>query len=270
MELKEHIRSLWQKKTFTELDKTIFYEFRSALDQGKIRAAEKINGVWQVNDWVKQGILIGFRMGKIIPMPYSDNKVFFDKDTYPERRFSQEDRIRIVPGGSAVREGAYVASGVVMMPPMYINVGAYIDSGTMIDSHALVGSCAQVGSNVHLSAAAQLGGVLEPIGANPVIIEDDVFVGGNCGIYEGVIISSRAIIAAGVIITSATSVYDVVNRKFLRDSARQPLVIPPGAVVVPGTRELKSNPGFSVYCPLIIKYRDAKTDAAVSFESDLR
>ncbi|HPR17685.1 MAG TPA: 2,3,4,5-tetrahydropyridine-2,6-dicarboxylate N-succinyltransferase [Candidatus Cloacimonadota bacterium] len=263
--LEQQILALSQKQKFIPADYELFYEFRTALNEGKVRAAEKVNGNWQTNDWVKQGILAGFRMGKIVKMGQ-----FLDKDTYPQQDISTHANVRLVPGGSAVREGAYIAPGVIMMPPMYVNVGAYVDEGTMIDSHALVGTCAQIGKHVHLSAASQIGGVLEPIGANPVIIEDNVFIGGNCGIYEGVIVQEKAIIAAGVIITAGTPVFDAVHNRYLDKEPGKPVVIPAKAVVVSGTRPLKSNPDFSVYCPIIIKYRDDKSSVSVTLESDLR
>ncbi|NQV18945.1 MAG: 2,3,4,5-tetrahydropyridine-2,6-dicarboxylate N-succinyltransferase [Armatimonadetes bacterium] len=265
MNLKEKILKLWKKNNFTNADRTIFEEFKHDLNEGKIRAAEKIEGKWIVNTWVKKGILIGFRMGKIVKMGS-----FLDKDTFPIQDLSTKINVRLVPGGSSVRDGVFIGKNVVMMPPMYMNVGAYIDDGTMIDSHALVGSCAQVGKNVHLSAASQLGGVLEPIGANPVIIEDDVFIGGNCGIYEGIIVERKAIIAAGVIITAGTPVYDAVNKCFLKKDTNSSLIIPQRAVVVSGSRPLKSNPDFSVYCPLIIKYRDEKSEISITLEEALR
>ncbi len=263
--MKNKIIELYEKKKFEPSDFAIFKEFKATLILGKIRAAEKKNDEWIVNEWVKKGILVGFRMGKIINMG-----AFKDKDTFPIQDFRNRDDIRLVPGGSSVRDGAYIGRNVVMMPPMYINVGAYVDEGTMIDSHALVGTCAQVGKNVHLSAASQLGGVLEPIGANPVIIEDNVFIGGNCGIYEGVIVKTKAIIAAGVILTSGTPVYDAVNDCFLERKEGKPVMIPERAVVVAGSRPLKANPQFSIYCPIIIKYRDAKSDRSVIMEEELR
>jgi 2,3,4,5-tetrahydropyridine-2,6-dicarboxylate N-succinyltransferase len=243
------------------------------LEDGVIRAAEKRpDGTWRANDWVKQGILVGFRLGHLVDYssgPFS----FFDKDTYPARAFRVEDRVRVVPGGSTVRRGAFVAPGVVCMPPMYINVGAYVDEGTMVDSHALVGSCAQIGKRVHLSAAAQVGGVLEPIGAVPVVIEDDVFVGGGCGIYEGCIVRERAVLAAGVILTSSSRIYDLPNQRVIRAEGRS-LEIPAGAVVVPGVRAVDSEfgrqHGVGLSAPVIVKYRDASTDAATSLEDALR
>ena len=265
MNLKEKILELWDKDKFKIANRAIFEEFKQNLNEGKIRAAEKTNGKWLVNTWVKKGILIGFRMGKIVKMDS-----FLDKDTFPIQDLSAKKNVRLVPGGSSVRDGVFIGKNVVMMPPMYVNVGAFVDDGTMIDSHALVGSCAQVGKNVHLSAASQLGGVLEPIGANPVIIEDDVFIGGNCGIYEGVIVERKAIIAAGVIITAGTPVFDSVNKCFIKKDINKPLIIPQRAVVVSGSRPLKSNPDFSVYCPLIIKYRDEKSEISITLEEALR
>ena len=234
MELKNRIETIWEKENFTRDDRTFFEEFKAGLNNGSIRAAEPIDGKWKVNTWVKKGILLGFKMGKIIEMPLSDHKSFFDKDTYPEKQINLKDGLRLVPGGSSIREGCFVAPSVVMMPPMYINVGAYVDEGSMVDSHALVGTCAQIGKGVHLSASSQIGGVIEPIGANPVIIEDHVFVGGNTGLYEGVIVRKRAIIAAGVIITSGTKVYDSVNKVFLSKNEEGSLEIPEGAVVISG------------------------------------
>ncbi|MFL5609604.1 MAG: 2,3,4,5-tetrahydropyridine-2,6-dicarboxylate N-succinyltransferase [Gemmatimonadaceae bacterium] len=251
-----------------------------ALEKGTVRAAAKdpATGEWRAVPWVKRGILLGFRVGAIVDMSISghDDVVlsFFDKDTYPPRRFEQADGVRLVPGGSSVRRGAYLAKGVVCMPPMYINVGAHVGGGTMIDSHALVGSCAQVGERVHLSAAAQLGGVLEPINAAPVVVEDDVVIGGNCGIYEGTVVRKRAVIGAGVILTRGTPVYDLERQVVLRAQAETPLVIPENAVVVPGARTVNDDwaraQGLSLQTPLIVKYRDEKTDAATALESWLR
>ncbi|MCK4654255.1 MAG: 2,3,4,5-tetrahydropyridine-2,6-dicarboxylate N-succinyltransferase [Candidatus Cloacimonetes bacterium] len=265
MNLKNKIIEIHNKKEFSQSDFDTFNEFKQALNSGEIRAAECIDREWRTNAWVKKGILVGFRMGKIVKMG-----PFQDKETFPLQDFQNRDDIRLVPGGSSIRDGSYIGKNVVMMPPMYINVGAYIGDGSMIDSHALVGTCAQVGKNVHLSAASQLGGVLEPIGANPVIIEDDVFIGGNCGIYEGVIVKSQAIIAAGVILTSGTPVYDAVNKYYLKKEAGKSVIIPERAVVIPGTRPLKSNPEFSVYCSIIIKYRDEKSEISVTLETELR
>ncbi len=276
MDLKEQIQELETKSEFYADDREVFEEFKAELREGKIRAAEKdANGNWQVNSWVKQGILLGFKFGAMVDMSASgDSFPFFDKDTYAVRPMSLDDGVRIVPGGSAIRDGSYVAPGVVCMPPMYVNVGAYVDEGTMIDSHALVGSCAQVGKRAHISAAAQIGGVLEPINANPVIIEDDVLVGGNTGIYEGVIVRERAVIASGVILTRATPVFDLVNEKVIKGSADSPVEIPAGAVVVQGSRAIsggfgKDN-GLSLYAPMIVKYRDEKTDASTQLEDYLR
>jgi 2,3,4,5-tetrahydropyridine-2-carboxylate N-succinyltransferase len=249
-----------------------FLEFRNQLTQGKIRAAEKHDGKWKVNPWVKQGILLGFRLGALAEMPAGLS--FVDKDTFPARHFSVTDKIRVVPGGSSIREGAYVAPSVICMPPMFINVGAYVDEGTMVDSHALVGSCAQVGKHVHLSAAAQIGGVLEPVNASPVVIEDDVLVGGNCGVYEGAIVRKGAVLAAGTILTRGTPVFDVVKGDVLRASADLPLIIPENAVVVPGARAVTKGKGqewgLSLYAAAIVKYRDDKTDLSTTLEDLLR
>lgn len=246
----------------------------AALEAGEVRAASRgDDGRWAANAWVKQGILLGFRVGGIVDMsapPFS----FFDKDTYPARAFTGADGVRIVPGGSTVRRGAYVAPGVVCMPPMYVNVGAWVGAGTMVDSHALVGSCAQIGERVHLSAAAQIGGVLEPVGAAPVVIEDDVFVGGGAGVYEGTVVRAGAVLAAGVILTRGSRVYDLVNETVLGASAEHPLEIPAGAVVVPGARAVAGDfgreHGLSVAAPMIVKYRDARTDASTTLEDALR
>ena len=246
----------------------------AALEAGEVRSASRgEDGVWRANPWVKRGILLGFRVGQIVDQsvgPFA----FFDKDTYPTRSFSGDAGVRIVPGGSTVRRGSYLASGVVCMPPMYVNVGAYVDGGTMVDSHALVGSCAQIGRDVHLSAAAQVGGVLEPIGASPVVIEDGVFVGGGCGVYEGTVVRENAVLAAGVILTRSSRVYDLVNETVIRSGADAPLEIPAGAVVVPGTRAVDSDfgreHGLSLSAPAIVKYRDASTDASTTLEDALR
>jgi 2,3,4,5-tetrahydropyridine-2,6-dicarboxylate N-succinyltransferase len=257
----------------------IFGEFKKLLNNGIVRAAEKKDGAWVVNTWVKEGILIGMRLGKLTGVTVAPEGclgafVFIDKDTWPLKEITPEQNVRIVPGGSSVRDGSYLAPTVVMMPPAYVNVGAYVDAGTMIDSHALVGSCAQVGRNVHLSAGVQVGGVLEPVGAMPVIIEDDVMVGGNCGIYEGTIVQERAVIGTGVILNGSTPVYDLVNGTIHRRNAAGPLVIPSGAVVVAGSRALKGDfadeNGLSLYTPVIVKYRDEKTDSATALEQALR
>jgi 2,3,4,5-tetrahydropyridine-2,6-dicarboxylate N-succinyltransferase len=250
----------------------IFLSFRDELTRGKIRAAEKIDGRWIVHAWVKQGILLGFRLGETVDM--SAGLSFVDKNTFPARQFSVQDRVRVVPGGSSVREGAYVAPSVICMPPMFINVGAYVDEGSMIDSHALVGSCAQIGKRVHLSAAAQIGGVLEPVNAAPVIIEDDVLVGGNCGVFEGTLVRERAVLGAGTILTRSTPLYDLVRGEIYRASADAPLEVPAGAVVVPGSRAVTKGKAaewnLSLYAPVIVKYRDEKTDRAIELEEWLR
>ncbi len=240
-----------------------------ALNRGQIRAASRQDdGMWQTHAWVKQGLLMGFRLGRLTAAGH-DRAPFFDKHTFPLKSLRLEDRVRLVPGGSAIRTGSYVAPGVICMPPMYINTGAYVDEGTMIDSHALVGSCAQIGKRVHLSAAAQVGGVLEPAGALPVIVEDDVFVGGGCGLYEGVVVRTGAVLAPDVTLTGSTRIYDLVNECIL--SSRE---VPARAVVVPGARAVTSSfgrsQGLSLYTPVIVKYRDAKTDAATVLEDALR
>jgi 2,3,4,5-tetrahydropyridine-2-carboxylate N-succinyltransferase len=259
-----------------------FLTLRAALEAGELRSAEPDGSAtigWRVNAWVKRGILLGFRLGALVEMngqhPAGGSILsFVDKATYPARRFAAEDGVRIVPGGSSVRSGAFISRGVVVMPPAYVNVGAYVDEGTMVDSHALVGSCAQIGKRVHLSAAAQIGGVLEPVNASPVIIEDDVLVGGNTGVYEGTIVRKRAVLAAGTILTRGTPVYDVVNGTILKATTEMPLVIPEGAVVVPGSRAVTGGygkqMGLSVYTPMIVKYRDEKTDLSTTLEDLLR
>ena len=278
MSLRERIEALAEKEAgeFAEPDRALFIEFKAALNLGEVRAAERAeDGRWRVNSWVKRGILLGFRIGTLRDMSPADGSLrFFDKDTYPIRALTSENNVRLVPGGSSVRDGAYLAPGVVCMPPMYVNVGAYVDEGTMIDSHALVGSCAQVGKRVHLSAAAQIGGVLEPVGAVPVVIEDDVLVGGGCGIYEGTIVRERAVVAAGTILTGSTPVYDLVRERIYRRTVESPLEIPAGAVVVPGTRAVESPRGrewgLALYAPVIVKYRDEKTDRSAQLEDFLR
>ena len=276
MSLKDKIESLFAKSEFSADDREIYEEFKSALRRGEIRSAEKdTDGTWQANAWVKQGILLGFRMGKMIEMSKpTETFRFFDKDTFPLRPMSLEDGVRIVLGGSTIRDGSYVAPGVVLVPPCYVNVGAYVDEGTMIDSHALVGSCAQIGKRVHLSAAAQIGGVLEPVNAAPVVIEDDVLVGGNTGVYEGTLVRERAVLASGVILTRSTPLFDLPNSTVIKAEGAKPLEVPAGAVVVQGSRAItndfgKEN-GLSIYCPIIVKYRDEKTDAATKLEDYLR
>ncbi len=279
MSLRERVAVLTasERTTFTEADRGTFAEFRAALSRGEIRAAERTpQGTWRANTWVKQGILLGFRMGVLTDMSVDRRLRFFDKDTFPVRPTTLADRVRIVPGGSTIRDGSYVAPGVICMPPMYVNVGAYVDEGTLIDSHVLVGSCAQIGKRVHLSAAAQVGGVLEPVGAVPVIVEDDVLVGGGCGIYEGTIVRERAVLAAGTILTGSTPVYDLVRERIYGRAEGEggALEIPAAAVVVPGSRaiagSLAAKWGLSLYAPVIVKYRDEKTDAATLLEEALR
>jgi 2,3,4,5-tetrahydropyridine-2,6-dicarboxylate N-succinyltransferase len=252
----------------------IFNELKFFLNRGEVRAAEKVHGEWRVNHWVKKGILLGFRIGELEDFSLNAHFRYFDKSTYPLKQLSAGDAIRLVPGGSSIRDGAHVGRGVVCMPPMYINVGAFVDEHTMIDSHALIGSCAQVGKWVHVSAGVQIGGVLEPVGAMPVIIEDHVLVGGSCGIYEGTIVEQGAVIGAGVILTRSTPVYDVARQTTYQRRGDKPLIIPERAVVVPGTRPLSGAwaqaQHLSVATPVIIKYRDEKTDAATALEDILR
>ncbi len=276
MNLRAQIENLTTKSEFTADDHKVFSDFKAALRCGEIRAAEKDeDGNWRTNAWVKQGILLGFKMGGMVEMSKEGETFkFFDKETYPLHPMTLEDGVRIVPGGSTIRDGSYVARSVVCMPPMFINVGAYVDEGTMVDSHALVGSCAQIGKRVHLSAAAQIGGVLEPIGAMPVVIEDDVLVGGNTGVYEGTIVRERAVLASGVILTRSTPVFDLPNKTIIKSDGENPLEIPAGAVVVQGSRQItvgfgKEN-GLSLYAPVIVKYRDEKTDASTQLEDYLR
>lgn len=250
-----------------------------ALEAGDVRAAVRVQGVWRAVPWVKQGILLGFRIGRTVDMSVPARSrgarlAFVDKHTFPARQFTPRDGVRVVPGGSSIRRGAHVAEGVVCMPPMFVNVGAYVGAGTMIDSHALVGSCAQIGERVHLSAAAQIGGVLEPVNAVPVVIEDDALIGGNCGVYEGTVVRARAVLAAGVILTRGTPVYDLARERVLRGAPGQPLEIPEDAVVVPGARSVTSawgaKHGLSLQTPVIVKYRDQKTDTATALEAWLR
>ena len=256
----------------------IFREFKEALNRGQVRAAEpngSMHGGWRTNAWVKKGILLGFRMAVIIDMSIdAARQPFIDKSTYPARAVTPADGVRIVPGGSSIRDGSYIGRGVVCMPPMFVNVGAYVGEGTMIDSHALVGSCAQIGRNCHLSAGAQIGGVLEPVGALPVIVEYEVMVGGNCGVYEGTIIKHGAVLGTGTLLNRSTPVYDVVKSVVHSASADGPLIIPENAVVVPGSRPISKGPGkdwgLSLYTPVIVKYRDARTDARIELEDILR
>jgi 2,3,4,5-tetrahydropyridine-2,6-dicarboxylate N-succinyltransferase len=273
--LETRIENALKPNADPETAATAFLELRDALTRGEVRAAEPDASHplgWRVNAWVKRGILMGFRIGHLEES--GADLSFVDKNTYPARHFAIADRVRVVPGGSSVRSGAYIAPGVVCMPPMFVNAGAYVDSGTMIDSHALVGSCAQVGRNVHLSAAAQIGGVLEPVNAAPVILEDNVLVGGNCGVYEGTLVRRSAVLGAGVILTRATPVYDVVRGEILRATQNTPLIIPEDAVVVAGARAITRGTaaewGLSLYTPVIIKYRDAKTELSLELEDLLR
>lgn len=263
---------------YTAQHRATFESFRSAMTRGEVRAAEPdsmTKAGWRVNPWVKKGILLGFRMGVVADMSVDRTRLpFFDKDTYPVKSLSLASQVRVVPGGSSIRDGAYVGPGVTCMPPMFINVGAHVGAGSMIDSHALVGSCAQIGRNCHISAGAQIGGVLEPVGAVPVITEDEVMVGGNCGVYEGVIVKRRAVLGTGTILNKSTAVYDLVREQVYTATDSEPLVIPEEAVVVPGSRTL-SQPaaqkwGISLYVPVIVKYRDSKTDARVQLEDLLR
>ena len=278
MEIRKEIELLFGKGKLTAKETSraslIFKELIKLLNTGKVRAAEKKNGAWQANTWVKKGILLGFRIGRLKDVSINNNFRYFDKHTLKLKAVKLSDKIREVPGGSAIRDGCYIGKGVICMPPMYINIGAYVDDNTLIDSHALVGSCAQLGKNIHLSAAAQIGGVLEPINSVPVIIEDDVMIGGNAGIYEGTIVSRRAVIGAGCIITGSTPVYDSVRGLVYKKTKDTPLVIPENAVVVAGSRPLLSDFGvenkLSIYTPVIIKYRDEKTDASTALEETLR
>ncbi len=253
-------------------EKEKFDDVLRQLEAGTLRVAEKVDGEWKVNTWVKEVILSGFRLGKLTDMSQGQFP-FFDKDTVPPRQFTLEDKIRIVPGGSSVRRGAFLAPSVIVMPPAYVNIGAYVDEGSMVDSHVTIGSCAQVGKRVHVSAATQIGGVLEPVGALPTIVEDDCFVGGGCGIYEGTILRERCVIASGVIITGSTAIYDAVNGDFIRPVEGR-MIVPEGAVVVSGSRPMAKGPGAAegihLYCPVIVKYRDAKTSASVALGDYLR
>jgi 2,3,4,5-tetrahydropyridine-2-carboxylate N-succinyltransferase len=263
---------------YTEAHFQLFAEFKAALNEGRVRAAEPDPSTatgWRVNAWVKMGILLGFRMGGVIDMSLDQHRLpFFDKSTYPVKNFTVQSKVRIVPGGSSIRDGCFIGQGVTCMPPMYINVGAYVDDGTMVDSHALVGSCAQVGKHCHISAASQIGGVLEPVGALPVIVEDEVLVGGNCGIYEGTVVKRRAVLGTGTILNRSTPVYDLVRQTVYRATEDEPLVIPEEAVVVSGTRAVTSGPGkdwgISIYTPVIVKYRDSRTDTHIQLEDLLR
>jgi 2,3,4,5-tetrahydropyridine-2-carboxylate N-succinyltransferase len=265
-------------ENYSEDHRQIFQKFKDALNSGKVRAAEpdaRARTGWRVNAWVKKGILVGFRMGSIVEMgPYPTAQPFLDKSTYPVKTIHRSEGVRLVPGGSSIRDGSFVARGVVCMPPMFINVGAYVDEGTMVDSHALVGSCAQIGKNCHISAGAQIGGVIEPVGAMPVIVEDEVMIGGNCGVYEGTMVKARAVLGSGTILNRSTPVYDLVRDAVYSATDDEPLMIPEQAIVVPGAREVKhpagAKWGLSLYAAVIVKYRDEKTDARVRLEEYLR
>lgn len=264
--------------TYTGADFQLFADFKTALNEGRVRAAEPCpseRSGWRVNAWVKKGLLLGFRMGQIVDMSVDpERQPFLDKSTYPVKRVSGQDGVRIVPGGSSIRDSAFVGRGVICMPPMYINLGAYVADGTMVDSHALVGSCAQIGKNCHISAASQIGGVLEPAGAMPVIIEDNVLVGGNCGVYEGTIVKRRAVLGTGTILNRSTPVYDLVRNTVHKATDDDPLIIPEDAVVIAGSRAITQGPGkdwgISIYTPVIVKYRDSKTDTKIQLEDLLR
>jgi len=278
--MRVEIERLFDEKpgAYAEQHFGLFAQFKQALNQGRVRSAEPDSSTrsgWRVNTWVKKGVLVGFRMGVVVDMSVDPiRQPMFDKATWPVKRLTAESGVRIVPGGSSIRDGCYVGKGVTCMPPMYINTGSYVGDGTMIDSHALVGSCAQVGKNCHISAAAQIGGVLEPVGALPVIIEDDVLVGGNCGVYEGTVVKRRAVLGSGTILTRSTPVYDIVRGEVYSATDDEPLIIPEDAVVVPGSRAVSKghgkNWGISLYTPVIVKYRDTKTDARVQLEDLLR
>ena len=278
--MQTEIESLFDSKpaSYSEDHFSLFQKFKDALNAGQVRAAEpdpsRPSG-WRVNGWVKKGILLGFRMGAVVDMSVDPvRQPFFDKATYPVKRFTAADGVRIVPGGSSIRDGCYIGKGVTCMPPMYINAGAYVGDGTMVDSHALVGSCAQIGRNCHISAATQIGGVLEPVGALPVIIEDDCLLGGNCGVYEGTVVKRRAVLGTGTILNRSTPVYDLVRKLVYKATDEEPLVIPEEAVVVAGSRTVTSGAGkewgISLYTPVIVKYRDAKTDTKIQLEDLLR
>jgi len=278
--LQQQIEQIFDNKPekYTPEHFALFARFKDSLNAGEIRAAEPDatqSSGWRVNGWVKKGILLGFRIGSIVDMSIDPaRQPFFDKSTYPVRQFTPADSVRIVPGGSSIRDGCYIGKGVTCMPPMYINAGAYVSDGTMVDSHALIGSCAQIGRNCHVSAASQIGGVLEPVGALPVIIEDDVLIGGNCGVYEGTVVKRQAVLGTGTILNRSTPVYDLVRGEVYRATDEQPLVVPERAVLVAGSRAVTSGPGkdwgISIYTPLIVKYRDEKTGAKIQLEDLLR
>ena len=278
--MQTEIEKLFDEKpsAYTEAHFRLFAAFKAALNRGEIRSAEpdaSSKSGWRVNAWVKKGVLLGFRMGAVVDMSvHTARQPYFDKATYPVREFSTMSGVRIVPGGSSIRDGCFIGKGVTCMPPMYINTGSYVGGGTMVDSHALIGSCAQIGTNCHISAASQIGGVLEPVGAMPVIIEDDVLIGGNCGVYEGAIVKKRAVLGTGTILNRSTPVYDLVRGEVYTATDDEPLIIPEEAVVVAGSRPITKGPGkdwgISLYTPVIVKYRDSKTDARVQLEDYLR
>ena len=280
MSLADSITELFSQGSAASKDaaRELFAQFRAELAAGRVRAAEPDPASptgWRVNVWVKQGILLGFRFGDVVDMGIGKGRLpFFDEDTLPLKPLDIANRVRLVPGGSSVRDGAYLGTGIICMPPMFLNIGAYVGDGTLVDSHALVGSCAQIGQRVHLSAAAQIGGVIEPVGAMPVIVEDDVLVGGNCGVYEGAIIKRRAVLASGTIITGSTPIYDLPNERIIKPEPGQPLVVPEGAVVVPGARQVSVGAGrewgLSLATPVIVKYRDERTDARTELERWIR
>ena len=278
--MQAEIEKLFDEKpaAYTDAHFALFARFKQALNEGRIRSAEpdaSTKSGWRVNTWVKKGVLIGFRMGAVVDMSIDVNRQpMFDKSTWPVKRLTPESGVRIVPGGSSIRDGCYIGKGVTCMPPMYINTGTWIGDGAMIDSHALIGSCAQIGTNCHISAAAQIGGVLEPVGAMPVIIEDEVLVGGNCGIYEGTVVKRRAVLGTGTILNRSTPVYDLVRNQVYKATDDEPLVIPEEAVIVAGSRAITHGPGkdwgISIYTPVIVKYRDSKTDTKIQLEDLLR
>ncbi len=278
--MRADIEKLFDEKpaVYTEDHFALFARFKEELNAGRVRSAEpdaSAKSGWRVNTWVKKGVLVGFRMGAVVDMSAdSTRQPMFDKATWPLKRLDPSSGVRIVPGGSSIRDGCFIGKGVTCMPPMYINTGSYVGDGTMVDSHALIGSCAQIGRNCHVSAAAQIGGVLEPVGALPVIIEDDVLVGGNCGVYEGTVVKRRAVLGSGTILTRSTPVYDIVRGEVYSATDDEPLIIPEDAVVVPGSRAVSKGKGkewgLSLYTPVIVKYRDPKTDARVQLEDLLR
>ena len=280
MSLAETISELFAQGSAASKDaaRESFAQLRAELSAGRVRAAEPDSASstgWRVNVWVKKGILLGIRFGDLVDVGIGKGRLpFFEKDTMPLKSLDVANDVRLVPGGSSIRDGAYLGKGIICLPPMFINVGAYVDDGALVDSHALVGSCAQIGKRVHLSAAAQIGGVIEPIGAMPVIVEDDVMVGGNCGVYEGAILKRRAVLAAGTIITGSTPIYDLPNERIIKPEPGQPLVVPEGAVVVPGARQVSVGAGrewgLSLATPVIVKYRDEKTDARTELEQWVR